>query len=153
MRKRISLLPFVVLFLLMVFVISACSGTSEETTPTQETFQSSEPTESTQSNPDVSPSLEPTDELTTSSEPSLTSEPTAEASATDEESSDGDSVLIGKTLLEERCTECHNLSRVTTNSKTLEEWKATVERMVNKGAELDMDEQEILIQYLAETYP
>jgi hypothetical protein len=37
--------------------------------------------------------------------------------------------------------------------KTEEEWRATVERMVGKGAQLDEAEQELLIQYLAETYP
>jgi len=153
MRKRISLLPFVVLFLLMVFLISACSGTSGQTTPEQETFQSPDATESIQPSPDASPSLEPIEEPTASSEPSQTSEPTAGASPVAEESTGGESVLIGKTLLEERCTECHDLSRVTNKSKTLEEWKTTVERMVNKGSDLDMDEQEILIRYLAETYP
>jgi hypothetical protein len=38
-------------------------------------------------------------------------------------------------------------------SKTEEEWKATVERMVGKGAQLNQAEQEQVIKYLAETYP
>jgi phage FluMu protein Com len=143
MSKRISLLPFIVLFLLIVFFISACSGTSGETTPTQEKFQM----------PDASPSLESKEEPIASSEPSKTSEPTAEASPLAEESIGVESIAIGKTLLEERCTKCHDLNRVTSKSKTLEEWKTTVDRMVNKGADLDMVEQEILIRYLAETYP
>jgi cytochrome c5 len=62
-------------------------------------------------------------------------------------------VLEGKTLLEERCTQCHGLGQVEQASKTEEEWKATVERMVGKGAQLDETEQELVIQYLAETYP
>jgi hypothetical protein len=37
--------------------------------------------------------------------------------------------------------------------KTEEEWKATVERMVGKGAQLSQAEQELVIQYLAEVYP
>ncbi len=153
MRKRIYLLPFIVLFLLMVFAISSCSGTSGETTLTQETFQSPDAAENIQPSSDASLSPESTEEPTASSEPSQTSEPTAEASPVSEESIVGESVPIGKTLLEERCTKCHDLSRVTSKSKTLEEWKTTIERMVNKGADLDMDEQEILINYLAETYP
>jgi hypothetical protein len=61
--------------------------------------------------------------------------------------------LEGKTLLQERCTTCHDLRRVERAKKTEEEWKATVERMVVKGAKLSQVEQEVVIQYLAETYP
>jgi hypothetical protein len=62
-------------------------------------------------------------------------------------------MLDGKSLLEERCTRCHDLGRVERAKKTDEEWKATVERMVGKGAELNEAEQELVIQYLAETFP
>ena len=61
--------------------------------------------------------------------------------------------LDGKSLLEERCTRCHDLGGVERAKKTEEEWKATVERMVGKGAMLSQAEQELVIQYLAETYP
>jgi cytochrome c5 len=61
--------------------------------------------------------------------------------------------LEGKSLLEERCTRCHDLGRVERAKKTEEEWKATVERMVGKGAQFNEAEQEVVIQYLAETYP
>jgi len=58
----------------------------------------------------------------------------------------------GAALLEERCTVCHSLDRVTSASKTRQEWEQTVTRMVGKGARLNADEQEILISYLTETY-
>lgn len=58
----------------------------------------------------------------------------------------------GTALLEERCTQCHDLGRVERAKKTEAEWKATVERMVGKGAKLSQAEQEQLVQYLAETY-
>ena len=61
--------------------------------------------------------------------------------------------LEGKTLLQERCTKCHDLGRVERARKAEEEWKATVERMVGKGAQLNEAEREVVIQYLAETYP
>jgi cytochrome c5 len=61
--------------------------------------------------------------------------------------------LDGKSLVEERCTKCHDLGRVEKAKKTEEEWKATVERMVGKGTELNQAEQEAVIKYLAETYP
>ena len=65
---------------------------------------------------------------------------------------DTQGTLDGKTLVEERCTVCHGLERTTGASKTQEEWKATVERMVSKGANLNADEQEIVIEYLGATY-
>ena len=63
------------------------------------------------------------------------------------------STLDGEALVQERCTECHDLGRVERAKKTEEEWKATVERMVTLGAQLNQAEQELVIQYLAETYP
>ena len=63
------------------------------------------------------------------------------------------STLDGETLVQERCTECHDLGRVERAKKTEEEWKATVERMVTLGAQLSQAEQELVIQYLAEKYP
>lgn len=56
-------------------------------------------------------------------------------------------------LLQERCTRCHNLDRVEQASKTQAEWRVTVERMVNRGAELSPAEIEAVVQYLAEAYP
>ena len=61
-------------------------------------------------------------------------------------------VPAGQVLLEERCTRCHTLERVTAASKSVEEWQATVARMVDKGAQLDGAEAETLMAYLAETY-
>jgi hypothetical protein len=61
--------------------------------------------------------------------------------------------LDGKSLVEERCTNCHDLGRVERAKKTEEEWKATVERMVGKGAQLSQEEQALVVQYLAEAYP
>ncbi len=56
--------------------------------------------------------------------------------------------IDGKSLLQERCTRCHDLGRVERARKTEEEWKVTVERMVGKGAQLSQAEQELVIQYL-----
>jgi competence protein ComEA len=61
--------------------------------------------------------------------------------------------LDGEALVEERCTKCHDLSVVTSAKKSAEGWKANVERMVQKGAQLDEAEQEVVIDYLTEAYP
>jgi len=58
----------------------------------------------------------------------------------------------GSTLLQERCTVCHNLSRVERAKHTPEEWQTTVNRMVGKGAKLTSDEKTLLIEYLSTTY-
>jgi len=59
----------------------------------------------------------------------------------------------GKTLLESRCTVCHNLDRVTSSHKTTADWTATVQKMIGKGAKLNAQEQQLVINYLAQTYP
>jgi len=60
--------------------------------------------------------------------------------------------IDGQVLLEERCTDCHSLGRVTGAEKTRDEWEDTVTRMVNLGARLNDEEQTALIDYLAQTY-
>lgn len=58
----------------------------------------------------------------------------------------------GLTLLNDWCTECHTLDRVRSASKTQEEWRETVTDMVDRGADLDEQEQEVLLEYLAQVY-
>lgn len=60
--------------------------------------------------------------------------------------------LSGLTLLNDRCTECHTLDRVKSASKTREGWQETVTAMVQRGADLDEQEQEVLVDYLAQVY-
>lgn len=61
--------------------------------------------------------------------------------------------LDGQALVQERCVGCHDLGRVEQATKTKEEWRATVESMVSKGADLSSEEQERVIGHLAEEYP
>ena len=56
----------------------------------------------------------------------------------------------GKALVQSRCITCHGLDTVEEASKSLEEWEATVARMVSHGARLSADEQATVVQYLAE---
>ena len=58
----------------------------------------------------------------------------------------------GETLLKEKCTQCHNLSRVESLKLSSDEWSQVVASMVARGAQLTADEQPILVQYLAQTY-
>lgn len=74
-----------------------------------------------------------------------TTEPTAAvvASAT---------ALDGATLLQERCTVCHSLDKVTREKETSDGWTSIVDEMIGKGAKLSAEEKAILIDFLAETY-
>jgi hypothetical protein len=69
-----------------------------------------------------------------------------------EEPAEEPAAVTGDTLLQERCTGCHGLDRVEQAQKSQEEWEENVSRMVDKGAELNQEEQAILVEYLAETY-
>lgn len=60
--------------------------------------------------------------------------------------------LDGQFLTQERCTTCHGLEQIAQAKKSKEEWQATVEHMVEKGANLSLAEQEEVVRYLSETY-
>jgi cytochrome c5 len=58
----------------------------------------------------------------------------------------------GEALLNDRCTKCHSLERVTSAKKSASDWQKTVTRMVGNGAILTSEEQKVLVDYLAKTY-
>jgi cytochrome c2 len=62
------------------------------------------------------------------------------------------STIDGAALLSQRCTVCHTLERVESKHKTQDEWKQTVDRMVGKGAVLNSEEENALVEYLTKTY-
>lgn len=79
--------------------------------------------------------------------------PTGDVSPAMELDASSDAMLDGKALLEQRCVQCHTLDRVEKASISAEEWGVNVRRMVSKGAELTLSEQDMLIEYLSITYP
>jgi cytochrome c-type biogenesis protein CcmH/NrfF len=54
--------------------------------------------------------------------------------------------------MQQRCTVCHSANRVTSAHHTAADWKNTVDRMINKGAQLSSTEEQTLIDYLAQNY-
>jgi hypothetical protein len=54
--------------------------------------------------------------------------------------------------MQDRCSVCHSLDRVISAHHTAAEWKVTVDRMVNRGAQLTPQEEQTLIDYLAKNY-
>lgn len=75
---------------------------------------------------------------------SATSAPTAESNT--------GSTLDGQALMQERCTVCHSLDRVESKHQTADQWKKTVDRMISNGAQLTPQEEQVLVDYLAQTY-
>jgi hypothetical protein len=59
--------------------------------------------------------------------------------------------LDGVTLVQERCSVCHPLSRVKSTSHTAAEWKTIVDMMISRGAQLTPEEETVLVNYLAAT--
>jgi cytochrome c2 len=64
----------------------------------------------------------------------------------------GGSSLDGQTLMQQRCSVCHPLDRVTLARKTIDQWTQTVQRMIAHGAQLNNQEEQTLIAYLAASY-
>ena len=62
-------------------------------------------------------------------------------------------VADGQALLQTRCTDCHSLSRVVSAHLSASQWQVTVDRMIRKGAQLNPQEEQVLIDYLMKNYP
>ena len=58
----------------------------------------------------------------------------------------------GETLMQQRCTVCHSTARIISAHMTADQWKATVDKMINNGAQLSPTEEQTLVTYLAQTY-
>jgi cytochrome c5 len=67
-------------------------------------------------------------------------------------SSTSSTTLDGASLVQERCTVCHAISRVQSAKHTSAEWKTTVDRMIGHGAQLTAEEETAVINYLAANY-
>lgn len=55
----------------------------------------------------------------------------------------------GLDLIKERCGFCHSTAQVTSVRKTPAAWAATVQSMIDRGAELEPEEQKLMNDYLA----
>jgi mono/diheme cytochrome c family protein len=58
----------------------------------------------------------------------------------------------GNALLQRVCTSCHGIELTTGQPRSRDEWTDVVSRMVGNGAQLNDDEYNILIEYLAIQY-
>ncbi|MDZ4160145.1 MAG: hypothetical protein U1B80_10215 [Anaerolineaceae bacterium] len=51
-------------------------------------------------------------------------------------------------LILEKLNGCHTIARVLGASKTREQWEVTLDRMIGKGAKINEEEKQIIIDYL-----
>jgi cytochrome c5 len=61
---------------------------------------------------------------------------------------DGD----GKAIATENCQACHKLTNLTKAHKNLDDWKDTVQTMIDRGANVPPDKVDLLVQYLAKNF-
>ena len=61
---------------------------------------------------------------------------------------DGD----GKAIATENCQACHKLTNLTKAHKSLDDWKDTVQTMIDRGANVPPDKIDTLVQYLAKNF-
>jgi mono/diheme cytochrome c family protein len=58
----------------------------------------------------------------------------------------------GLSLISNRCTGCHGIDQIFLQHKSPEDWKATVQTMIDRGTDVSEAEQEIITQYLIDNY-
>ncbi len=60
----------------------------------------------------------------------------------------------GKELVRSICQSCHDLSPIfTSGGFSRRDWEAVVEAMINMGASIKPEEEKIIIDYLAASFP
>ncbi len=58
-----------------------------------------------------------------------------------------------KDIVQGVCTACHGLDFIGEHRKDRDGWDVTVRRMIDKGAELGVDDIPAVVDYLAKTFP
>jgi len=60
--------------------------------------------------------------------------------------------LDGATLVQERCSRCHPLSRVESARYSAADWQSIVSLMISRGARLTPEEETLVVDYLATNF-
>jgi len=58
----------------------------------------------------------------------------------------------GKAIATENCQACHKLTNLTKAHKNLDDWKDTVQLMIDRGANVPPEKVDVLVQYLAKNF-
>ncbi len=60
--------------------------------------------------------------------------------------------LDGATLVQERCSICHPLSRIESVRYSAADWQTIVTLMISRGAQLTPEEETLVVNYLATNF-
>lgn len=58
----------------------------------------------------------------------------------------------GKAIVQRSCAGCHALRVVVAKRASKEQWSVLVDQMISRGAEIDDEEVEIVVDYLAKNF-
>jgi PBP1b-binding outer membrane lipoprotein LpoB len=75
-------------------------------------------------------------------------QPIEEEQPPDEEVAVHDEDARMEALISEKIGGCHMLNFILQQSKTREEWSVTIDRMIGKGAQINEEEKELIIDWL-----
>ena len=53
-----------------------------------------------------------------------------------------------KAIVDDACSKCHNLKKVYSANKKLDQWGVTLDRMIKKGAKVKPEERDPVLRYL-----
>lgn len=141
---KTKLVGLIMLILAMALLLTSCARPAavEETPepPVVEQPAVVEPTETDVPAVTEPPTEEPTIEET--DEPTL--EPTQALDDEDERM---------QALISDKIGGCHMLNFILRQNKTREEWSVTIDRMIGKGADVNAEEKELIIDYLVSRTP
>jgi len=59
----------------------------------------------------------------------------------------------GLAIINAKCSACHTTATVFSQRRSPDDWAATVQLMVDRGADLSPDESSVVIGYLAQNFP
>jgi hypothetical protein len=59
---------------------------------------------------------------------------------------------VGKELVMNVCTQCHDAARIISKKRTKEEWNDTVDKMAARGAKASDQEFDTIVTYLAKYF-
>jgi hypothetical protein len=62
------------------------------------------------------------------------------------------STIDGATLVSQRCTACHPITRIESAHHSAAQWQTIVDSMIRRGAQLTPEEETVVVNYLAATY-
>lgn len=84
--------------------------------------------------------------------PNDTNDDDTNDSDTNDSDTDGAGAEKGEEIINDKCLQCHGINRIETQSKDEEEWRTTINSMIQKGAYLNDDDFDTLLNYLVENY-